>query len=93
VDTETQGEFAVGKKLEFWFYGKFLKEMVVTTLKVDDSCGGAQLSGAILIGLTPKLNGKSSAKATTRFFTFATQKWREMPNVPSDLDALGAFPA
>ena len=33
--TETQGESAVGKKLEFWFYGKYLKEMVVTTLNVD----------------------------------------------------------
>jgi uncharacterized protein YndB with AHSA1/START domain len=34
--TETKGESAVGKKLEFWFYGKYLKEMVVTTLKVDE---------------------------------------------------------
>jgi uncharacterized protein YndB with AHSA1/START domain len=34
--TETQGESAVGKKLEFWFYGKYLKEMVVTTLQVDE---------------------------------------------------------
>src|SRR4030042_845406 len=44
-----------------------------------NSCGGAQLSGAILIGSTPKLNGKSSAKATKRFFTFATQNGARMP--------------
>jgi hypothetical protein len=30
------GESTVGKKLEFWFYGNYLKEMVVTTLKVDE---------------------------------------------------------
>src|SRR5512138_3157314 len=34
--TQTQGESVVGKKLEFWFYGEWLKEMVVTTLKVDE---------------------------------------------------------
>jgi len=33
---ETKGESAVGGKLEFWFYGKYLKEMVVTALKVDE---------------------------------------------------------
>ena len=34
--TETQGKSAVWKKLEFWFYGKYLKEMLVTTLKADE---------------------------------------------------------
>ena len=33
---ETKGESAVGGKLEFWFYGKYVKEMVVTALKVDE---------------------------------------------------------
>jgi len=31
-----RGESEVGKKLEFWFYGKYLKEMIVTALKVDE---------------------------------------------------------
>jgi uncharacterized protein YndB with AHSA1/START domain len=34
--TETRGESAVGKKLEFRFYGKSVKEMVVTALKIDE---------------------------------------------------------
>jgi uncharacterized protein YndB with AHSA1/START domain len=34
--TDTRGESAVGKKLEFWFYGTMAAEMLVTTLKVDE---------------------------------------------------------
>jgi uncharacterized protein YndB with AHSA1/START domain len=33
--TDTRGKSAVGKKLEFWFYGHFSAEMIVTTLKTD----------------------------------------------------------
>lgn len=56
-----------------------------------NSCGGAQLSGAILIGSTQKLNGKSSAKATKRFFTFATQNGARMPKYSLRPRCTGCF--
>lgn len=34
--TDTRGQSAVGKKLEFWFYGQLAAEMVVAALKVDE---------------------------------------------------------
>ena len=34
--TDTRGKSAVGKKLEFWFYGHLSAEMVVTALKEDE---------------------------------------------------------
>jgi len=33
---DTRGKSAVGKKLEFWFYGHLSAEMVVTALKEDE---------------------------------------------------------
>ncbi len=33
--TDTRGKSTVGGKLEFWFYGHFSAEMVVTELKTD----------------------------------------------------------
>jgi uncharacterized protein YndB with AHSA1/START domain len=33
--TDTRGKSAVGKNLEFWFYGNLSAEMVVTALKID----------------------------------------------------------
>ena len=33
--TDTRGKSAVGAKLEFWFYGHFSAEMVVTALKAS----------------------------------------------------------
>ena len=56
-----------------------------------NSCGGAQLSGAILIGSTPKLNGKSSAKATKRIFTFVTQNGERMPKYSLRPRCTGCF--
>src|SRR4030042_1633061 len=56
-----------------------------------NSGGGAQLSGAILIGSTLKLNGISSVKATKRFFTFATQNGARMPKCSLGPRCTGCF--
>jgi uncharacterized protein YndB with AHSA1/START domain len=75
--TETQGESAVGKKLEFRFYGKFLKEMVVTTLKVDELVRWRATERGDPDWVNTEIEWKIFREDDKTFLHLRHSKWRE----------------
>ena len=75
--TETQGESAVGKKLEFWFYGKLLKEMVVTTLKIDELVRWRATERSDPDWVNTEIEWKIFREGDKTFLHLRHSKWRE----------------
>ena len=74
---ETLGESAVGKKLEFLFYGKFLKEMVVTTLKVDELVRWRATERSDPDWVNTEIEWKIFREDDKTFLHLRHSKWRE----------------
>ena len=75
--TETQGESAVGKKLEFWFYGKYLKEMLVTTLKDDELVRWSATERSDSDWVNTEIEWKSFREGDKTILHLRHSKWRE----------------
>jgi uncharacterized protein YndB with AHSA1/START domain len=75
--TDTRGKTAVGKKLEFWFYGNLSAEIVVTTLKVDALVRWRLTERSIPDWVNTEIAFKMFRQDGQTFLHLRHSKWRE----------------
>ncbi len=75
--TKARGESAVGKKLEFSFYGQSTKEMVVTTLEADELVRWRATERSTPDWVNTELEWKIFREGNLTFLHLRHSKWRE----------------
>ncbi len=75
--TDTRGKSAVGKKLEFWFYGHLSAEMVVTELKADKLVRWRVTRRGIPDWADTEIEFKLFRSGGETFLHLRHSKWRE----------------
>ncbi len=75
--TDTRGESALGKKLEFWFYEELAKEMVVTALKDNELVQWRGTERGDPEWMDTEIEFKIFRREDSTFLHFRHSKWRE----------------
>jgi uncharacterized protein YndB with AHSA1/START domain len=75
--TDTRGESAVGKKLEFWFYGELAAEMIVTALKVNKLVQWRVTKRSMADWINTEIEFKMFREDGQTFLHLRHSKWRE----------------
>jgi uncharacterized protein YndB with AHSA1/START domain len=78
--TVTRGESAVGKTLEFSFYGQYVKEMVVTALKADELVRWRATERSTPDWVDTEIEWKIFRQGNLTFLHLRHSKWREDAN-------------
>ena len=75
--TDTRGKSAVGEKLEFWFYGHFSAEMMVTALKANELVQWLVTERGIPDWANTEIEFKISRQSYQTILHLRHSKWRE----------------
>jgi len=75
--TETRGESAIGKKLEFWFFGQMSAEMDVIALKTNELVQWLVTDRSIHDWINTEIEFKVFSKCGKTILHLRHSKWRE----------------